>query len=122
MGLALSGQSTNKRFYLPYLYLGDFNFGYGASFTLFPSTADTSQNLLSMVTALGSGLEAFRNGTLQGTTALAFGVESTNVGIGGRPDGFNWDGTIQEIIVYDSDQSAKRKSIENQINSYYGIY
>ena len=31
-------------------------------------------------------------------------------------------GTIQEMIFYASDQSAKRISIENQINSYYGIY
>ena len=29
---------------------------------------------------------------------------------------------FQEAIIYDSDQSAKRASIENQINSYYGIY
>ena len=29
---------------------------------------------------------------------------------------------FQEAIIYDSDQSAKRISIENQINSYYGIY
>jgi len=33
-----------------------------------------------------------------------------------------WQGTIQEVIVFDSNQSANRTNIENNINNYYGIY
>jgi hypothetical protein len=33
-----------------------------------------------------------------------------------------WNGTIDEIILYSSDQSSNRTYIENNINSYYGIY
>ena len=32
------------------------------------------------------------------------------------------DGTIQEIIIYDSDQSANRVAIEGNINAHYNIY
>jgi hypothetical protein len=32
------------------------------------------------------------------------------------------DGLMQEIIIYDSDQSANKTKIENNINSYYNIY
>jgi len=32
------------------------------------------------------------------------------------------DGVVQEIIVYDSDQSANRTIIETNINDHYGIY
>lgn len=32
------------------------------------------------------------------------------------------NGTMQEIIVYDSDQSANRVGIETNINEHYGIY
>jgi hypothetical protein len=36
---------------------------------------------------------------------------------------FNFfNGPIQELIIYDSDQSANRFKIESNINNYYGIY
>ena len=37
------------------------------------------------------------------------------------PTGY-FDGRIQEIIIYDSDQSANRAAIETNINNYYDIY
>ena len=33
-----------------------------------------------------------------------------------------WKGQMQEIILYDSDQSANRSDIESNINDYYDIY
>jgi len=33
-----------------------------------------------------------------------------------------WDGNINEVIIYDSDQSANRVGIETNINDFYGIY
>lgn len=38
-----------------------------------------------------------------------------------QPDA-NYDGNIQEIIIYPSDQSANRTGIETNINDHYGIY
>jgi hypothetical protein len=34
----------------------------------------------------------------------------------------NWNGTIKEIILYETDQSANKTPIENNINSYYNIF
>jgi len=48
---------------------------------------------------------------------------TTDINIGSRTDGsFLLDGTIQEIIVYASDQSANRTILETNINDHYGIY
>ena len=34
----------------------------------------------------------------------------------------NYDGNMQELIFYDTDQSANRTAIEDNINNYYDIY
>lgn len=34
----------------------------------------------------------------------------------------NWDGQIQEVIFYDSDQSSNRTAIESNVNTYFSIY
>ena len=41
---------------------------------------------------------------------------------GSRINDYNTDGTIQELIIYNSDQSANRTAIETNINNYYTIY
>jgi len=35
---------------------------------------------------------------------------------------FSYDGTMQELIIYPSDQSTNRVGIETNINDHYGIY
>ena len=68
------------------------------------------------------------------STIHANGVEVANgdAGTNGASEGLNigahktgslnWEGTIQEILIYDSDQSLVRKSIEFNINNAYSIY
>ena len=34
----------------------------------------------------------------------------------------SWEGHLQELIIYTSDQSANREGIESEINGHYGIY
>jgi len=34
----------------------------------------------------------------------------------------NWNGSIQELIIYTSDQSSNRTNIEDSINTFYSIY
>ena len=36
--------------------------------------------------------------------------------------GFTFSGNMQEVIVYESDQSSNRTAIEDNINDYYNIY
>ena len=46
-----------------------------------------------------------------------------NIGIGGHSAGTNLiTGNLQELIIYDSDQSDNRYDIESSINDYYNIY
>ena len=42
--------------------------------------------------------------------------------IGSRGGAFYLDGQIQEIVIYNSDQSSNRAAIENNINTHYTIY
>jgi len=44
------------------------------------------------------------------------------INIGGARFSRPWSSTIQEIILFDSDQSTNRTGIEAQINSFYKIY
>ena len=44
------------------------------------------------------------------------------IGSDRRIENRGWQGTIQEVIVFDSSQSTNRTVIENNINNYYGVY
>jgi len=41
---------------------------------------------------------------------------------GGTATARFWDGNIQEIVLYDADQSGNRTGIESNINGFYSIY
>jgi len=43
------------------------------------------------------------------------------IGLGNTP-GRTWDGHQSELIIYSTDQTSSRTGIENNINTYYGIY
>jgi uncharacterized protein YhfF len=68
----------------------------------------------------------YLNGSLttQGTsTGATINTGSTNFGIGTTVvSTSNYDGKIQELIFYASDQSANRSNIEDNINTFYSIY
>jgi hypothetical protein len=50
-------------------------------------------------------------------------VSTNGFGIGGQPNNFNFlKGKIQELNIWDSDQSANKTGIEDNINDFYSIY
>jgi hypothetical protein len=63
------------------------------------------------------------NNTATGTALNGFG-EITNLTIGTRRQAASnfMTGYFSEILFYNSDQSSNRTAIQNNINSYYGIY
>jgi len=65
------------------------------------------------------------NGYTQGTDTYNF-TTSSQFTIGDRQGGSSaatrFNGSVQEIIAYNSDQSANRFKIESNINNYYGLY
>ena len=63
------------------------------------------------------------NGTLNAVSVGTASKTSRDINIGARTDGqFLLNGSLQEIIIYDSDQSANRVAIEDNINNQYDIY
>ena len=75
-----------------------------------------------------SGVKLFVNGSelslsqTKGTSDSRTMGNGFRIGTGGQVDTQNYDGLLQEIIVYSFDQSAKRTGIEGNINDYYNIY
>jgi hypothetical protein len=122
MMLALSGLTSNQRWYAPYLNGGDFNYGYASAYNAMTATANLNQNLHTMIagTTLGNA-EAFLNSTSLGTATLSSGINATD-GIMNSNNTLHANGKLQEVIVYDSDQSTNRTGIETNINDYYSIY
>ena len=121
--------SSVRRFYVPRL-LGDdeLTASYTADGSLRDGPYDTSQHLVSLVCdQSNSVVSAFNNGaafadaptnTIRSRTTIN---TSNSIGSLGTT-GFFWDGTIQEVVVYDSDKSANRTGVEATINNHYNIY
>jgi hypothetical protein len=72
--------------------------------------------LESYVNSASNGSRVFQTAGLADTNTNFFTIGST-----ATPDLF-FNGTIKEIIMYESDQSANRTAIESNINSFYNIY
>lgn len=70
-----------------------------------------------------SNLYVSKDGASETNTG-SFNVSLTSDEIGGRVAGTNtyFQGKLQEIILYNVDNSANKTSIESQINTFYGIY
>lgn len=121
MGLALSSATNNKRWYAPYLNGGLFNYGYTSNSSAMNTTANTNNNLHTMIAGATQGdAEAFLNGSSVGTATLGSGIHSS-AGIGFLSTQFYMDGFIQEIVVYSSDQSERREGIERNISNHYDL-
>jgi hypothetical protein len=67
--------------------------------------------------------EMYRNSTSQTLgTGGNYGANSTSVIGGWQETSQNMTGTIQELVLYESDQSTNRTGIETNINTYFSIY
>jgi hypothetical protein len=76
--------------------------------------------LESYVNSTTNGSRVFQTAGLADTNTFPLNLGSTHDGNIGFASFFN--GTIKEIVTYETDQSANKTGIENNINSYYSIY
>ena len=122
IALALSRNNPDFRFYVGGLVSSKFNFGYqDTAVKIELGSADTNKHLFTSI-AGSSNAEGFLDGTSKGTVSSADGKTAlSSGGIGGVNSGVFWDGTIQEIVVYNSDQSDNRTAIEANIGEAYSI-
>lgn len=59
---------------------------------------------------------------VQGTYIADAGLNAAQTMVGSRYDGYSWQGTISEMIIYKINQSSNRTAINNNINENYSIY
>ena len=86
----------------------------------------TGQNLVSVLFSQ-TQVDEYTNSLLEDSLTGSIGsFDSGNpLYIGANANGANtqiFDGTLQEIVLYNSDQSSNRTTIEGNINQYYDIY
>jgi len=71
----------------------------------------------------GSSSSISVNGSITTGTLGTTAMDGVSIGVAGNDNiATHLDGTIQEIIIYASDQSANLTGIEDNINDYYNIY
>lgn len=90
--------------------------GYGTPTLHTNGALSTPTNRLGVRAVYASGSQVL-NSTLNADTSSWSGFNIVDYSTS-----FSYEGTFQEIIVYDSDQSANRIIIETNINDHYGIY
>jgi hypothetical protein len=129
--MAFANPDAN-RVYAPFLGSGVYYVGYAAAATAFNfgSSNLTSQYLVQL-NAGSSTANAWRNGTAStAVSSSSAGEQGTNLSIGsyrndqqsgGALNNF-WDGTIQEVLFYTSDQASSQSAIASNINAHYAIY
>jgi len=117
-----------QRIYVPYLTTGNMYIAYDDSATKLGDGAITNDQQLLTLSVDASTASGFKNGaafsvTPTGTADSGAIIEGTSVPqIGAYNGASNWNGTFQEILIYDSDQTFNREAIEDNINDYYSIY
>jgi hypothetical protein len=92
---------------------------YGATMSTIRNNTD--QRLLASIMDSGNIMRGFDNGATGGTATYTGTYGNSNLVIGTGANG-TLNGTIQEFIIFDTNQLANRTAIETDINSYYAIY
>jgi hypothetical protein len=98
----------------------------GSGFSGGISTTDTNQHLYSVTHNSGTSTGSFnRDGVTTATPSSSASVTSATdfvigTDISSPSDSLN--GQIQEIVVFNTNQSANRTGIENNINDHFDIY
>ena len=125
--MAFASPDTN-RVYAPFLSSGVYYVGYASAATAFNfgSSNLTSQYLVQL-NAGSSTANSWRNGTASTAVSSSSTAESgTNINLGSYkgvgPLSNYWDGTIQEVIFYTSNQTSNQSAIASNINAHYAIY
>jgi hypothetical protein len=96
--------------------------------TVFRSDMSTFRNsvdqrLLSSFIDGSNNMSGFDNGATGTTNTYTGTITSDGLQMGAQETGASWlNGTVQEFIGFNTDETANRVSIETNINDYYGIY
>ncbi len=82
-----------------------------------------TQQLFTFEADASKGLSVYQNGTEKGTEQTIATNDSFNPSsLGQAGSSRTIDGLVQEIIIFNSDQSANRTGIETNINTHFSIF
>jgi len=96
----------------------DYSYGFPASLFSFPS--NTSQKLL-LAISNNNVKSLYQNGVASADNTITDTQTATSINRISSSS-LAYDGNLQEIVLYPSDQSANRTGIEANINAHYNIY
>ena len=117
------GTVGNKRNMLFLGTVGSGQFGLYSQIIIY--TGETATNDKHLFSGLhnGASSELFINSVSKasGNTG-AYSMSGINIAKNHSNDTNFWGGQIQELIIYNSNQSSNRVAIENNINNHYSIY
>lgn len=122
--LSLGSTANSGRLFIPYVYNSEIGWGYAATWNAITYSSDTDSHLFSAIAGSTQGdFECWQDSTSKGTRTLASNDTAGVYGIGGLNNTWQYilDGKVQEVIVFDSDQSANRTVIQNNLMSYYNL-
>lgn len=123
-GFTQGVSGDNSRFYLPFYTDGTTpNLGYNnsASKISFGTTLTGTCNLYSVFSG-DTNIEAFKNGSSAGTTALVDqAVTATDSKIGQLSNSFYLDGVISEIFLTTQKLQDDAATINSNVTSYYNL-
>jgi hypothetical protein len=102
----------------------------GAYFRIFAGTindyimsAIVGRHYLQFAVYNGANSKLYVNNTDLGTRSIGTnGLNQITIGRSAIIADQWFDGNLQEVVVYGSDETANRTTIETNINTYYGIY
>ena len=78
-----------------------------------------AQKLLNIERDSSNNLEYYLNGTSAATSSISGAWDIDEIGASVTN---HFDGTFQELIIFNSDQSSNRTGIETNINTFYSVY
>jgi hypothetical protein len=122
--LSLGGTTGNGRLYVPYGQNSEFGWGYAATWNAVTTALDTDPHIFTGIAGSTQGnFQPFIDGTSKGSATLASNATGGTYGIGGYSSvsAYAFNGQIAEVVVYSSDQSAKRTALEKNIMDYYAL-
>ena len=100
--------------------------GTNYSANLSAARVNTDQRLISNFVDASKNMSEFDNGATGGTDTFSGTVNIDTMTIGANRAGGAYstyhDGDVQEVILFNTNESANRTDIESDINTYYSIY
>lgn len=82
-----------------------------------------NKQILSSYLGNSPTINAYINNSLDvSNTGLSFSITNNAAIIGARGSSFYFNGVIQEMMIYATNQSSNRIGIQSEINNYYAIY